>query len=287
MPNIFSKIYKRINRAIATEKSVDFGSFKLSINPRDSGGVRYLNDLNYWSDLIDPIQQEIINSFHPTIFLDIGANYGFTSLSHFSKNPHCSIIAVEASPLLIKYLEKNLQQNGCKNYILVSSVCSDRESENHPFALNPFGSQDNRVIGNQGWKNVTISSITIDSILKETKSTDFVMIKIDTQGFEQKVFYGGKNFLSNNNNWIIKTEFAPSWLISQGTNPITFLEYLVEQFLVMELPKRPRFKGDSLRILTKNMLKKKECSDFVNYIQSLAKQNGWCDLLIFPRHLEY
>lgn len=282
-----NKIYKKIVRAILKEESVDFGKFKLTINPQDSGGLRYCRDLNYWSDLIDPIQKEIIELFQPTVFLDIGANYGFTSLLHFSQNPSCLIIAVEPSPLLTKYLDKNFKQNGCKNYILVSSVCSNEESEKHNFSLNPSGSQDNRVTGDKGWKNVNVSSTTINNLLHDTKSTDFIMIKIDTQGFEEKVFYGGENFLLNNNNWIVKTEFAPFWLISQGTDPIILLEYLIDKYLVMELPKRTRFKGDSVKSLTKNALKKEECSDFVNYTKSLAKQQGWCDLLIFPRHLQY
>jgi len=287
MQDILRKIYKKIIRTVITEETANFDSFKLTVNPHDSGGVRYCDDLNYWSDLIDPIQKEIIESYKPTVFLDIGANYGFTSMLHFSKNPNCLIIAVEPSPLLATYLDKNFKQNKCENYILVSSVCSDQKSDEHRFSLNPLTSQDNRVMGSKGWKSINVSSTTIDTLLENVKSVDFVMIKIDTQGFEEKVFYGGKNFLLNNNNWMIKTEFAPHWLISQGTNPNSFLEYLIDNYSVMELPKRTRFKGDSIKYLTKNILRKEECSDFVNYTKSLSKEYGWCDLLICSRHLKH
>jgi FkbM family methyltransferase len=287
MQAILNKIYKKTLRLLGKEEIVDFGDFKLTINPHDSGGVRYCDDLNYWSDLIDPLQKEIIDLYNPTIFLDIGANYGFTSILHFSKNPNCLIIAVEASPLLANFLSMNFKQNGCKNYILVSSVCSDQQSENYKFSLNPLGSQDNRVVGSKGWKSVNVSSTTINHLLQGAKSTDFIMIKIDTQGFEEKVFYGGESFLLNNDNWVIKTEFAPNWLISQGTDPTLFLEYLIDKYLVTELPKRSRFKGDSIISLNKNTLKKEECFDFVNYTKSLAKEYGWCDLLISPRHLKH
>ena len=280
---MFKKIYKKVSRTILKEEEVDFDSFKLTVNTLDHGGLRYCDDLNYWSDIIDPIHKEIVDIFQPTVFLDIGANYGFTSLLHFSLNPNCLIIAVEASPKLKKYLEKNLIKNECKNYTLVSSVCSDVNSKKHIFSLNPFGSQDNRVIGSKGWKSVVVSSTTISNLLQDIKSTDFVMIKIDTQGFEEKIFHGGENFLFHKKNWIIKTEFAPKWLLSQGSKPTIFLEYLVDNFLVIELPKRTRFKGDSIKSLTENFLRKEDCLSFVSYIQSLAKKQGWCDLLIFPK----
>ena len=282
------KIYRKLksnftNSKLDLEMEIDFLEFKLIVNKFDVGGSVYA-DRNYLSELFCPIHNEIVSIFKPTIFLDVGANYGFTSLLHFSKNPNCKIIAVEPSLSILSYLERNLKYNGCNNYYLFNAVCSNQDLEFFGFSVNPCDSQDSRVIGETGWQQVSIPSISIDSILKDTSDNDFIFIKVDTQGFEERVFLGGEYFLLNNSNWLVKTEFAPWWLVSQETDPVNFLEYLIERYRVVELPKRTRFKGDNLDLLLNNTLEKAECSDFVKYIQSLAmKDTGWCDLLIFPR----
>lgn len=264
-----------------TEETIDFGYFKLTVNIDDWGGRSY-KDPNVWANLVCPIQKEIIQKFKPSIFLDIGANYGFSSLVHLSQNPNCFIIAVEPSPILNTFIIKNFEQNNFKHYQLVKAICADRESSDEKFCLNPYSSQDNRVIGMKGWKSISVSSTTVNSLLKNAHSKDFVYIKIDVQGFEEKVFLGSEYFLLHNSNWIVKTEFAPKWMVSQGTNPILFLEYLIEKYRVIEMPKRTRYKGNSLKILNENPLFKTDCASFVDYIQSLAYGDGWCDLLIFP-----
>jgi FkbM family methyltransferase len=268
-----------------TEETIDFGIFKLAIDNQDGGG-RYYKDPKFWADLICPIQQEIIERFKPNVFLDIGANYGFTSLIHFTKNPDCSIIAVEASPILIPFLKKNLHANGCNSFTVIKAVCSDESISEATFSLNPQSSQDNRVIGTESWHQVNVDSTTIDSLLKPVTSDDFVYIKIDVQGWEERVFKGGLNYMSQTDNWIIKTEFAPYWLKSQNTDPISFLKHLVSKYVVAEMPNRRRFRGDYLKALVRSSLKQDDCLAFVDYIQSLAKRNsvdiGWCDLIVLP-----
>lgn len=275
--------YKYIKPLITDKKTINFGDFKLTISTRDGGGRMYRQP-SYFADLVCPIQQEIIDRFHPTVFLDIGANYGFTSLLHFSKNPSCLIVAVEPSPSLVLFLKRNLEDNKCSNFKLINSVCSDTVGKT-TFSLHPFSSQDNRVIGEKNWKSVVTSSITLETLLESVGLNEFVYIKIDTQGFEEKVFRGGERFLSTNSNWLIKTEFAPKWLLSQGTNPTSFLQSLVSKYIVTELPKRTRFKGDSLSTLLQSPIRSNECSTFVDYVQSLASGDGWCDLIIFPHNI--
>jgi FkbM family methyltransferase len=283
---MFKRIAIKAYRLVFQQETINFGSFVLTINNRDRGGIQY-RDPNYWAELTCPIYQEIVDKFQPTIFLDIGANYGFTSLVHLTKNPNCQLLLVEPSPLLIPYLKKNLQQNGYENFIIINAICSEQETIDSQFSLNPYSSQDNRVIGLTGWKSIQVDSTTINHLLKDASLQDKIYIKIDTQGFEEKVFKGGAKFFNKNINWLIKTEFAPQWLKSQGTNPQKFLEHLIQQYMVIELPKRTRFKGDSLKSLIQYPLEIQECDRFIKYIESLAKGNGWCDLLVFPRDVNY
>lgn len=266
-------------------ETIDFGIFKLTIDNQDGGG-KYYKTPKFWSDLICPIQKEIVERLKPSVFVDIGANYGFTSLIHFSKNPDCSIIAVEASPELIPFLKENLDKNGCHNCRVIHAVCSDEDKKETKFSLNPQSSQDNRVIGTESWHQVAVDSTNLNFLLKSVNSDDFVYIKIDVQGWEERVFKGGENWMSNAQNWIVKTEFAPYWLRSQNTDPVDLIKHLVSKYVVAEVPSRTRFRGDYLKALVRSSLKEDDCFEFVNYIQSLAKRDGvdigWCDLIILP-----
>lgn len=264
--------------------SLDFEHFTLEINPNDFGGKLY-KEKTYFYELINPVEKEIVKQFNPNVYIDIGANYGFTSLVYNFHNPHKFIIAVEPSPILIPYLEKNLKNNHC-NYKIINAACSNNTNK-IKFSLNTFSSQDNRVLPSPDiqWQQVDVSSTTLSEICEVVQPNDFVYIKIDTQGFEERVFNGGKVFLNKNNNWIIRSEFAPDWLISQGTNPVDFLKQLIQLYVVIELPKRCRFKGESLNNLIEFKLNTNEVEDFVKYISDSAKGKGWCDLLILPLNL--
>lgn len=270
-------------------ETINFNKFKLTIDNQDAGG-RYYKEPKFWADLSAPLQLEIITRFHPVIFLDIGANYGFTSLIHHSYNKNARVIAVEASPQLIPFLETNFKQNDLINHTIINAIVSEKDEEIVSFHLNPKGSQDNRVLGEAGWKDIPVKTLSINTITSEVKPEDFIWIKIDVQGYEERVFKGGENFLSEHSNWLIKSEFAPYWLKSQGTDPVSLLQFLISKYVVAESPNRCRFRGDYLSSIVRSSLKSDDSLAFVNYIESLAKRSdgvgiGWCDLVILPLSL--
>ena len=270
-------------------ETINFNKFQLTIDNQDAGG-RYYKEPKFWADLSAPLQLEIITRFHPVIFLDIGANYGFTSLIHHSYNKNARVIAVEDSPQLIPFLETNFKQNDLINHRIINAIVSEKDEEIVSFHLNPNGSQDNRVLGEAGWKDIPVKTLSINTIASEVKQEDFILIKIDVQGYEERVFKGGESFLAEHSNWLIKSEFAPYWLRSQGTDPVSFIEFLISKYVVAEIPNRCRFRGDYLSSIVRSSLKSDDSLAFVNYIESLAKRSdgvgiGWCDLVILPLSL--
>lgn len=277
---MIKRVTRFIHNRLVPREVIDFGSFTLTIDRRDGGGRQYRLP-TYWAELVCPIEQDIVERLKPTIYLDVGANYGFTALLQHQKNPQCHIIAVEPSPLLIPFLELNLKTNKCINYKLVNALCSDEITQTS-FSLNPTSSQDNRVVGEEGWPSVVVPTVTIDSLMEKVTQQDFVYIKVDVQGFEQVVLRGAHDFLTRSSEWILRLEFAPRWLRHQGADPTEFLRDLVTRYRVAEVPKRTRYKGDSLQAIYKNTLTLEDCASFTNYIQFLAKGDGWCDLMIMP-----
>lgn len=276
-------ITNRLRNIFYRNRTLDFGKFKLTINYKDAGGRQYDSRSSY-EELENVIYDYIANTLKPNLVIDVGANYGFTSLVFRQKFLNAKLVLIEPSPVLHEYIYINLSYNGVKNYKLIKALCGSHTSDAALFSLNPVSSQDNRVYGKQGWKKLEVPSITLTDIIRAEKFTESIFIKIDTQGFESQVFEGAFEFLESHSQWLIKTEFAPHWLISQGNNPHDFLKKLVNKFLVVEAPARTRFSRDRLDQIFLEPLQFEEIEGFIKYVESLNKHKlGWVDLYIAPR----
>jgi FkbM family methyltransferase len=265
-------------------KTLKIGDVNLFINELDSGGTYYDNRKSY-EELSSKLYELVNKDYQPKIFIDIGANYGFISVIMSIKIPSAQIIAIEPSKRLIPYIKSNFKSNNIKKYKIINAVCGEHNNISHTISINPNSSQDNRVIGeNTNWKKEEVPMININSVLDDFQNKESVFIKIDTQGYEEKVFKGGEKFLKKNNNWFIKTEFAPAWLESQGTNPNQFLAYLIKNYEAAELPATVPYFTSSINELFFSKIKSDFVDEFVEYVTDLNKnQSGWVDLLVRPK----
>jgi FkbM family methyltransferase len=260
------------------------GDVQLKINELDEGGKQY-NSRKSYEEIFNPLYRLIANDIQPDFFLDIGANYGFISIVASRYFPTAKLIMVEPGKRLDAYILDNMKLNSISNFELVNAICGEEERKEVSFAMNPFSSQDNRVIApKKNWKTEVKKMVSIDGLLANIESNTPIFIKIDVQGFEEMVFKGGAKFLASHRNWITKTEFAPKWLSSQGTNPLNFLTGLVEEYEVVELTGRTSYQSKSLNELFVHPIQTSEVQEFLDYIISLDKDGrGWCDLLIRPK----
>jgi FkbM family methyltransferase len=255
----------------------------LLVNSSDAGGTQYESKSSY-EEHSSPLYPDISQWLDPQLVIDIGANYGFTASLFAKRFPKARIVLVEPSPLLHDYIRKNLTSNGITNYELVEAACGDSKDGSISFALNPTSSQDNRVKGEAGWKTTEVPVTTLSKIANDRYIKGGVFIKIDTQGYEKSVFTGGLDFLETHSPWLIKTEFAPFWLRSQGTDPKELLYFLVERFAVAEAPLRCRRNVDTLKNIFASCIDKNSVESFIEHTVLLNRDNlGWCDLLICPK----
>ncbi len=277
------RLLRRGYFACLGDKSLDFPGFALNVNYGDAGGRSYSNRGSY-EEAQSSAYREIACLLQPDLVVDVGANYGFSSLVFQRNFPDAKLILVEPSPYLENYIRGNMEKNGVTNYVLVRAVCGSRSSGHTSFALNPSSSQDNRVRGPGEWKTIDVPSISLTDLISSEPQSRSVFIKIDTQGFEPQVFEGAWGFMERSRQWLIKTEFAPAWLRAQGNDPQELLDLLVSKFRVAEAPARTRFKRDKLSELLSQPLQPEEIPAFVAHTESLNRSGaGWVDLYVAPR----
>ena len=283
---VFGSVKRRLISTFAAHRVIDFGCFKMRVSNRENGGIAH--ETMYWHELGNPLSTEIVNRLKPALFVDVGANYGFASLLHHAIYPDARMILIEPNPNLLPYIESNLRAAGCADFQLVNAVCGDSHDQKVSFAVNAAYSQDSRVSGPSGWQTVQVASVTLDGLMHGVATDMPVFIKVDTQGYEAKVLQGAQHFLSSSSAWIMKIEFGPLWLKSQGTDPVSLLRSLLNQFVVAELPSRMRFQGDDLDSLLTHPLKPEDSERFEHFVRNLANgDGGYCDLLVLPRTSQF
>jgi FkbM family methyltransferase len=270
----------------ATCSSISFPAFVLDTCASDYGGRMY-NDRPAYEEAQSLLYPIIEREISPTYVFDIGANYGFTALIFASNFPKAHIFAIEPSPVLLPYLRRNLQQVPAQRVTLVDAVCGSGVREDVLFGLNPHSSQDNRVRPQAGWEAVRVRETNVDEIAKVIPSSAPVFMKIDTQGFELNVFKGAEQTLNRCAKWLVKTEFAPFCLTSQGTDPSQLLEYLTGRYEVCESPARFAFGSTTLSNLFTRPLQRHDIVPFIQYVKALNRNDtGWVDLFVRPQQLK-
>jgi len=170
---------------------------------------------------------------------------------------------------------------------LFNAAAGDCDEPAVAFSQNPGSSLDNRVVHGK-WPQVHVPMRRIDGVLHrlafEAGPTFF---KVDTQGYELQVLRGLEGFLTSRSDWVLKMEFAPDWLRSQGTDPLLLLDYLMLRYEMVEYPERIVFGTPSISSLFAFPLKWRKQREFLAHVEAQNKGGqGWVDLLLRPRPAE-
>lgn len=153
------------------------------------------------------------------IFIDIGANVGLFSLlaSEIVGNKG-SVVSFEPSPITAARLIENTKLNNLKNIYIRNVGLSDKKgnltfyvSKNGYDAWNSFApSQDNKLE-----KTISVPTSTLDLELLNVDKSRVKLVKIDVEGWEKFVLYGGKDFLLNYSP-IVMVEFTEENTFNAG-----------------------------------------------------------------------
>ena len=215
-------------------------------------------------------------------FVDIGANVGLISILAKRSCPSIRNVAVEADPRLVRLLRRNFRRHELALADVITAVAGDEELPATDFALNPTSSLDNRV-RSADWPAIQVPMVRMDRVLDAAGVQGPTFFKVDTQGFERQVLEGLEPWLRDSPEWMLKMEFAPDWLRSQGTDPGELLAYIVQRYEIAEFPARVRFGTSSLESLFSIAIGAEEIDEFLAHVVAQDKRGrGWVDLILRP-----
>jgi len=168
----------------------------------------------YEPELVAVLRQYLTEG---STFLDIGANVGvFTVFASRLVGGRGSVLAVEASPFINRFLARNIAVNGCSNVHHLAKAVSVFGPQtidfwpapNDKFGMGSLAPQFNA-------EPISVEADTIDHLLAADGAATINVIKIDIEGFEAAAFRGARELLSREPRPIVIFEFV-DWAESRA-----------------------------------------------------------------------
>ena len=161
-----------------------------------------------------------------SLFIDIGAHYGYYSLVAGTRYLNNRVIAFEPSPQNYEILKKNIERNGLNNVKLYNMAVSDRDgvgdfiiaehSDNCGFYDHPL---------TRSLEKVQIRTTALDSLVKDVPE-QHAIVKIDVEGHEISVLKGMSNLLRKIEDAELFIEFNPKMISRSGHEPADLLNLI-------------------------------------------------------------
>jgi len=167
------------------------------------------------------------------VVVDIGANIGYYSLIAAKLVDEVGkVYAFEPEPNNYKLLLANIAANCLSNVVPIQKAVSNKVGTMRLFLdKGNWGahtlSADNIETELRG--TIEVETTTLDAFFKNEMSTAVDIIKMDVQGAEGLVLEGAVEILRQNNVKILM-EFWPQGLRNLGTDPISLLKALRDQY---------------------------------------------------------
>ncbi len=194
-------------------------------NLKETVGFEIFVNGIYESDTIDLLSRLIPPKGH---LIDVGANIGAILVPLCSSRKDIHAIGIEAAPWIFDYLNKNVSINNIRNVRLFNNALFDKDGVEIDFysPSEKFGKGSLSPVFSQ--TAIKVTSVTLDSIVKENNMQYVDAVKIDVEGFEYFVFKGASTLLSSERAPHLVFEFV-DWAEQQamGLRPGAAQEYLL------------------------------------------------------------
>ena len=192
---------------------------------------------HYLTNAYEPYTARVLAKMceRASLFVDIGAHYGFFSLHVATCRPELKIIAVEPAKSNFEILNRNILLNDLKNIQTHNVAISDTTGEK-PFHISEASDNCGLHIHPKSrlLRTEKVRTTTVDALLK-THRVGPIVIKIDTEGHEPSLLGGIKKTLQRFRDVAMFVEFNPKMLKVAGHDPSGFLQSIDELGLAIFL----------------------------------------------------
>lgn len=221
---------------------------------------------NYKKYLEDPFYN--LTKKYPKLFadgniIDVGANIGYTTVV-FSNALEKSykVFAFEPHPVIFNNMALMVSKyTNSANVTRVNYAVGDEEGE-IKLMHNARHHGDHQILTDALQDNIEITKIynvpitSIDAFIEKNNIDQICFVKIDVQGYEQKVVLGMFNTIEENPNLSIALEYDPIRITALGFDPYELLEWF-------------RINKFNLYLIENcGILKKREMESFMNTVDN-------------------
>jgi len=193
------------------------------LDPEDS---LQISTYGFYEEFETELVKKIIQKNY--IVLDIGANIGYYTLL-FAKlvGDNGKVFAFEPEPNNFALLKKNTEINGYRNVALIQKAISNRTGKTKLY-VNERNAGGHTIYNSyNSCQMVDVDVTKLDDYL-DTSITTVNFAKIDVEGSEFGVIEGMKNLLQKTKDFIIMSEFNPSFIKKYGKEPEDYVEILLQ-----------------------------------------------------------
>jgi FkbM family methyltransferase len=151
------------------------------------------------------------------VFFDVGANFGYYSLVLASRlNKQCVIHAFEPNPPTLARLRHHVAINGLQDAVHVHDLALSDQVGTAALATKEGNSGGTHVVAADATSTL-VQLTTLDAFCDEQRLTRLDAVKIDVEGFEERVLLGGRRTLSR---WrpVLLLELEPARLHDKETS---------------------------------------------------------------------
>ncbi len=152
------------------------------------------------------------------VFFDIGANFGYYTVSVAARlKGCCQVHAFEPNPTTMQLLRHHITINGLENCAYTHDVAISDQAGEAQLATKAGNSGGTHVVSSgEGTIPITIS--TLDSFCEQHGIAHIDAMKIDVEGFEERLLLGGRETLRRLQPMLV-IELEPPRLRDKGSTP--------------------------------------------------------------------
>lgn len=202
--------------------------YRISGEPHDTYYAAFSKVGRYNDDVTGYLKSTILDNW---VCIDAGANIGLTSIYMATCGKNVSVYAFEPSPVTVRHLINNLNQNDIYNVTVVPVGLGDERGFVKFIDMPNFGAGSHVKAASDhpgaiGIDSIAIKMETLDNFLRKTSFERMDLLKIDTEGYELNVLRGAIDSIK---------KFRPLIIIEFNTWFMRVVQNLNPHDVLMEL----------------------------------------------------